>query len=422
MTNKLKWYVSTVILLGIAYFFYTINAAIIIDIKGVIIFTVLSIIAESLLIPTSGVSAVSVAFAISFAAILVLGAPEAAWIACLGVILRVTKLQGKYVHIFNVPVYKTLFNGANLLLSVGIAGYFYQALGGTPGTININTFVFPVVVSMLVYVFIDETIISLLTALLTGEVFTKTWFSNLLWASRDCIFIAPLGILMAIGYTKYSTVGTILFLAPLLLARYSYKLYVDMKRIYIETVKSLSQAIEAKDPYTKGHSMRVSDYACELAKKMNLSSVRIENLKMAAILHDIGKIGIEENILNKPGKLTDEEFDRIKQHPLIGVKIIQDIEFLKGASDIIIGHHEKLDGTGYPYGRKQKEINLEAAILCIADVFDALTSDRPYRQAMTAQQALTIIKDGKGKHFDAKLADVFIRMVEEQKGLKTGGN
>jgi putative nucleotidyltransferase with HDIG domain len=415
MSNKLKLCVITIITLGIAYLIYSISTTSILDTKSIIIFIILSIIAESLLIPTPGESAVSVGFAIALAAILVLGAPEAAGVVCIGVMLRSVKHQGKYVHMLNTPWYKTLFNGANILLSAGVAGLCYKAFGGVPGNIDLGNLLLPLMSCIIVYVLINETIMSWLMAAITGESFINSWRSNLLFAARDCIFVAPLGVLMAIAYLQYDILGIFLFLGPLLLARYSYKLYIDMRRVYIDTVKSLSQAVEVKDPYTQGHSLRVSDYAVDLGKRVKLSQKKLENLKMAAILHDIGKIGIEESILNKPGKLTEEEFDKIKQHPENGVKIIQDIEFLKEAADIIMGHHEKMDGTGYPKGIKQSEIRTEAAILGIADVYDALTSDRPYRKAMMVEQALAIIEEGKGKHFNARLADEFKDMIKEQR-------
>jgi putative nucleotidyltransferase with HDIG domain len=195
-------------------------------------------------------------------------------------------------------------------------------------------------------------------------------------------------------------------------------MYIDMRNIYLDTVKSLSQAVEAKDPYTNGHSIRVGEYACKLAGRLGLSQKRVEDLKIAAILHDIGKIGVEESILNKPGRLTEEEYDKIKQHPEIGVKIIKDIDFLKDVSKIILSHHERYDGTGYPEGRKIGDIVLESQILSLADVFDALTSERPYRSAMTVDEAIEIIENGKGSHFDYKLADTFIKMIKEDKELK----
>lgn len=414
MSRQLKLYVTIIIALGIAYIIYTLSLTSIYDIKSVVIFTILSIIAESLLIPTPGESAISVGLAIGLAAILVLGVPEAAWIASLGIMLRIVNCQGKKIHIFNTPWYKTLFNGANITLSAGISGMCFQMLGGTPGSIDLNNLILPLLACIFIYVIINETIISGLMAIVTGEKFINSWWSNLVFAVRDCISVAPIGVLMAIAYLRYDILGILIFLGPLLLARYSYWLYIDMRRNYIDTVKSLSQAIEIKDPYTKGHSMRVSEFAYELGVRVKLSHKKLENLKMAAILHDIGKIGIEESILNKPGNLTKEEFDKIKQHPENGVKIIQNIRFLRNVTDIILSHHEKMDGTGYPKGKKQGEIRDEAAILSIADVYDALTSDRPYRKALTKEQAIAIIKEGKGSHFEPHFADEFIKMIEEQ--------
>lgn len=415
MSRKLRLYVFTIIFVGIIYVIYSINTNVSFDINKVIIFGLLSIIAESLLIPTPGESAISVGFAVDLAAILVLGVPEAAWIASLGIMLRSVWHQGKRFHIFNTPLYKTLFNGAQIMISAGVAGLCYQLLGGVTGIIDLSSYIFPLIACILVYVLINETIISGLMSIVTGQSFIQSWLSNIFYAAKDCVFVAPLGVLMAMAYMKYSILGIFLFLGPLLLARYAYKLYIDMRKIYIDTVEALSQAIEVKDPYTQGHSMRVSEYSYELGTKAKLTQKRLDNLKMAAVLHDIGKIGIEENILNKPGRLTVEEFDKIKQHPEIGVKIIQNIEALKDVSEIILSHHEKMDGTGYPKGKKAHEINTESAILGIADVYDALTSDRPYRKAMTTEQALQIIAEGKGSHFDPHLADEFIKMIKDKR-------
>ncbi|MDD4504136.1 MAG: HD-GYP domain-containing protein, partial [Clostridiaceae bacterium] len=161
----------------------------------------------------------------------------------------------------------------------------------------------------------------------------------------------------------------------------------------------------------------VGEYSCMLAERLGLQPKRVEHLKIAAILHDIGKIGVDESILNKPGRLTEEEFDKIKQHPEIGVKIIKDIDFLKDVQKIILSHHERYDGTGYPEGRKNSDIVLEAQILSIADVFDALTSERPYRHAMTVEEALEIIENGKGTQFDYKIANTFIKMIKDDKEM-----
>lgn len=422
MSNKLKTYVAIVIFLGAAFLAYTINQANDIDIVGLIIFTLLSVIAESLVIITPGQRALSVGFAIALSAIMIFGVPEAMWITSLGIMLRVAKPEGKRVHIFNYPFYKTLFNGANITLSSGLSGFCYIYLGGVPGTINLDSTVYAIIASIIVYILTNAVIMSILMNLITGEGFLNNFLKNIVWVVKDYFSVAPLGILMAVAYINYGIVGVLLFFGPLLFARYSFKLYVDMRKIYIDTVKSLSQAVEAKDPYTNGHSMRVGRYSCKMAERLGLSEKRIENLRIAAELHDIGKIGIEEGILNKPGRLTDDEYDKIKQHPEIGVKIIKDITFLKEASKIILNHHERYDGSGYPQGRRNGEIMLESQILSLADVFDALTSERPYRSAMTVEEALQIIENGKGSQFEYKLAEAFVKMVKEDRELMQFAN
>jgi len=385
---------------------------------GLIIFVLLSIISESLIIVTSGQRALSVGFVISLAAILIFGSPEAAWICSIGIMLRVVKHNGKFYNIFNFPISKTLFNGANIMLSAGAAGFFYEALGGVPGNLNLNNIILPILTCMFTCIIINAAIMSYLMHLITGERFINNFCKNIVWVLKDYFAMAPLGILMALAYINYGIAGVLLFLGPLLFARYSFKMYIDMKDMCINMVKSLSQAVEAKDPYTNGHSQRVGDYACGLAERIGLPRKKIEDLKIAAILHDIGKIGVDENILNKPGRLTVEEFDKIRQHPEIGVKIIKDIDFLKNISAIILSHHERYDGTGYPEGRKNNSIPVESRILSIADVFDALTSERPYRNAMTIDEALGIIENGRGTQFDCKLADVFINMIKNNKEME----
>lgn len=411
MTSKLNVYVAVIIMLGVMFCISTLGLVEIIDIRGVLFFIVLSIIAESLLILTPEDQALSVGFPISLAAVLIFGVPEAAWIGCLGVMLRVINKDGKRYHILNCPFYKVLFNGANIALSTGLSGLLYEKLGGTPGQINLNNLILPILACLICFIAINTITMSLLLAFSSKESFINIWSKNIMWVIKEYFALAPLGIFMAIAYSNSGILGAVMFFGPLLLARYSFKLYVDMKRIYLDTVKSLSAAIEAKDPYTKGHSMRVSQYACSLAEKVGLPQKQMETLKIAAMLHDIGKIGIDESILNKPERLTEDEYEKIKQHPEIGVKIIQEINFLKEASIIIQNHHERIDGTGYPQGIKGKDINIEAAILSIADVFDALTSERPYRSSLSLAEAIEVLNNGRGTQFDSKLVDIFIKMI-----------
>lgn len=182
---------------------------------------------------------------------------------------------------------------------------------------------------------------------------------------------------------------------------------------YIQTVMSLVNAIEAKDSYTSGHCQRVMEISCEIAAQLNLDEDVIQDLRYAAILHDIGKIGISASILNKTDKLTEQEFEEIKKHPQISYNILKNVEFLGQGLRAILEHHEKYNGGGYPNKLKGEEISLLGRILCIADAFDAMTSDRTYRKGMSMELAINEIERCKGIQFDPEISDVFIKMIKE---------
>ena len=193
--------------------------------------------------------------------------------------------------------------------------------------------------------------------------------------------------------------------------------YNEIQYGYLQTVMSLANSIEAKDPYTRGHCQRVMEISCELARAMGLSEEDVEDLRYAAILHDIGKIGISASILNKQEKLTEEEFNEIKKHPSIAYNILKDIDFLKNGLYGVLQHHERYDGKGYPNGLKKDEISIFGRILCVADAFDAMTSDRPYRKGMSMEDAIKELERCKGTQFDPEIVDVLISMVQGKDGL-----
>lgn len=184
-------------------------------------------------------------------------------------------------------------------------------------------------------------------------------------------------------------------------------LYEYMEKSYISTVRALSAAIDAKDKYTSGHSSAVTEYLLPIAQELNLSTGEIKKLEYAGLLHDIGKIGVMEQILNKPGRLTGEEFDIIKRHPVIGYEILKSIDFLKEVTLLVKHHHERFDGKGYPDGISGEAIPLGARIIAVADTFDAMTSDRPYRKGLPIEVALEEIKRCSGTQFDPLVVDAF---------------
>ena len=187
--------------------------------------------------------------------------------------------------------------------------------------------------------------------------------------------------------------------------------YREKEKAYLETIKALADSIEAKDNYTRGHSERVLQYAMRFADALGLEQRHKTQLQYTAILHDIGKIAVPLEVLNKPGALTDREYDQIKQHPAVGWRILDNISYLEPVSRAVRQHHEKMDGTGYPDGVAGEQICLLARILAIVDAFDAMTSARPYRSAMSVAVACGELKRCEGRQFDPALVAVFCGQV-----------
>jgi diguanylate cyclase (GGDEF)-like protein len=186
----------------------------------------------------------------------------------------------------------------------------------------------------------------------------------------------------------------------------------------VEAIFAFAKTIELKDHYTGEHVEMTVKYAKDIARRLGLSSLEVEQIGQAAMLHDLGKIGISENILLKKLKLNKKEFEEIKKHPQIGADIIRPVQFLHNLIPSIFYHHERWDGKGYPNGIKGEEIPIGARIIAIADVYQALTSDRPYRKAHSKKTAIKIIKDSSGTQFDPRIVDIFLKILQEEKGGK----
>jgi len=191
-------------------------------------------------------------------------------------------------------------------------------------------------------------------------------------------------------------------------------LYEELRRSFLDTIKALIRIIEAKDLYTSGHSHTVTRYALEIGRVLKLSREQMEMLKFCGILHDIGKIGIHDSILNKPFQLSPEEYELVKQHTLIGERIVKQIKFLKPGAPVIRHHHERYDGKGYPDGLKGRKIPLLARILSVADAFDAMLSDRPYRKGLPLQKVIKELKAKAGSQFDPEIVKIFCEIVEKR--------
>ncbi len=190
-------------------------------------------------------------------------------------------------------------------------------------------------------------------------------------------------------------------------------LITDLKDLFSGTIKAIIEALDAKDSFTLGRSRRVAFYALKLTNKLALKPSEVSQIELAGLLHDIGMIGVAEDILNKSQKLTDDEYEKIKMHVKYSVKILEDIKQLQEITEIIKYHHEYYNGGGYPYGLKGEEIPLGSRIIAIADAYDSMVSERAYRKSLSSEEAVEILKQGSGIQFDPNLVQVFISILPE---------
>ena len=187
--------------------------------------------------------------------------------------------------------------------------------------------------------------------------------------------------------------------------------YKELEELFMGIVSAMVGALDAKSPWTKGHSERVAAYAEEIAREMGLNADEIKNLRLAGLLHDVGKVGTYDYLLDKPAKLTDQEFEIVKKHPAQGAEILKSIKQLKDIIPLIRHHHERIDGKGYPDGLEGEEIPLGAMILHVADSFDSMTSDRPYRPSPGIEYAVSELKKYSGSQFDTEVVGAFLRIL-----------
>lgn len=188
---------------------------------------------------------------------------------------------------------------------------------------------------------------------------------------------------------------------------------IRINNIYHDIIESLVEALEAKDSYTRGHSERVANFSYELAKSLGIKRTKLEEIHIAAHLHDIGKIGVPDNILNKRGELSSSDWDNIKKHPLIGYNILRKSNKLKFIARIVLCHHERWDGNGYPLKLKEYEIPQGSRIIAVSDTIDAMMSKRPYRKALSLTECKQELIKNKGKMFEPKIVDHAIKILDK---------
>ncbi len=359
---------------------------------------------------------IDMSFISILSAVLLFGPETATAIVFLTTPLEIyPRSDGKgYCHIFNTSPVKTLFNLSNRNLSFTLAGFAYRAAGGEPGNIALPGVLLPAALFILTAIALNSFILLFLFHLEHKVTFYPTILQMFLGLLPSILCSAPMAYFLAMLLQLDAGVWmALLFMLPLLLARYSFKLYLNGIQQQYSILKALTAALDAKDTYTEGHSTRVSCYAIQIAAEMRLSQRRIRRIQTGAIFHDIGKIGIPDSVLQKPGALTLEERAVIQRHPVIGVDILKNIDSYSDILDMVLHHHERYDGGGYPSGTREDEVSLEVYILGVADAYDAITSDRIYAAGRSPQVAARILREEAGKQFHPQVAQVAARMAEE---------
>lgn len=324
---------------------------------------------------------------------------------------------------------KILFNLAAAALSIWISASTFYAISGLEPLSNsaatLPEILVPLVVMTALYFLLNSALVAVALSFEKGHPPFQIWRRNFLWLSVNYFGGASVAALL-VAYTTTVDLAAFSIIVPLVVISYlTYKTslgrvddankHVDeMKRLHLSTIETLATAIDAKDQVTHGHIRRVQQHALGLARAVGITDQnQLSAIEAAALLHDLGKLVVPEHILNKPGKLTVGEFERMKLHAGVGADILSSIRFPYPVVPIVRHHHENWDGTGYPDGLRGTRIPLGARVLSVVDCFDALTSDRPYRPRLSDEDAIAILMNRRGSMYDPLVVDTFIQVKDE---------
>ena len=334
-------------------------------------------------------------------------------------------------------VKRGLFNMGMFVVSAFLAGQTYLHLGGQFNSVITFSNLLPLVGAAAIDTFANVGLLIGVLILQTGKPAGEIWKQNFQWSVPISILGGIVGGgALAIANELAGLWGEIIFFLPVLSIGYSFRVYATNSRDFInqlerlnlelkntnerlennnqELMETLGAVVDAYDVYTYGHSASVSDFALDIAHELGLSSSKVKLIEQAGLLHDIGKVGITDAIIQKPGPLTEAEFDVVKTHPSIGAEIVSRMSGLQPLAPIILHHHEHWDGKGYPDGLAGEEIPFESRILALADTLDTMCSDRPYRAARSPEYIIQEVRKCSGSQFDPQIVQAFDRIIERK--------
>lgn len=316
------------------------------------------------------------------------------------------------------------FNTALCVLPIAVACLVYQLVGGKTiaqeREVALMSMIVPLFLAVTASTSANALVFSAGVALNTGDPWRLAFARSLRWFMPNYVITAPSGILFAYLYKEFSIYGTLLVVLPFIVGRQALNVYSQQIDAYRETITTLGSYMQHYHPYTRSHLERVAAMSDRIARHMGLSLPSLMFIRDAGLLHDIGKVGVDETILDKPGQLTEKDWAIIKQHPARGAEILAQMKHLERIVSWVRSHHERPDGMGYPDGLKADEIPVEAGVIAVADAFDAMTGGpdekdrRGYRAPLTLDQAIDQVRYGAGIQFDPRVVKAFMRVMTRE--------
>ena len=364
-------------------------------------------------VSSRNVSSMSVSYAVDFVSLLLLGLDQTLLIAGAGAFS-----QSAWKNDTPRPLHRTLFSVSTLIITVTGAGLAFTTLQ-MPGNPSITALAQPLVGAASAYFLLNSGMVALAIALTSRQPVIKIWKENFLWSAPSYFVGAGAAAIAAWTFERHEFWLAPLTFAPIYLTYRTYRIYLrgleaqknlkETSDLHLATIEALAAAIDAKDQMTRVHIRRVQAYAGRLAEAIKLPPGEVQAVRTAALLHDIGKLAIPAQILSKPGPLTPEEFAKVRIHPQIGAEIVASIPFPYAVAPIVLSHHERWDGTGYPQALKGEAIPIGARILAVVDYFDVITSERHNGQSL--DNALALMKHEAGRALDPALVDLFVEKL-----------
>jgi putative nucleotidyltransferase with HDIG domain len=355
-------------------------------------------------VPLPGGGTVSVGGALDIACLLTLGPFATAWLDLVSTLVAQGLVQRR-------PFYKVAHNAAAFSLTTLAAGAAFQATGGRVGLLVFPRDLLPLLACGATYFALNSGLAALGLAWSQGGSPRSAWLRAVREGLPYHLSFLGLGACLALAYFEAGPWGLLVCGVPFLVARHAFRLYVEIRNDLKDFVRALSEVLDEVDPYTRQHSVRVATYAVRLARALGCPEREVEDVETAALVHDLGKIGPQnQRILQKAGTLSHEDQRTLRGHPATGAGIVARVRALRRAAQIVRLHHERPDGLGYPLGLRSDQVPQGARILNVADAFDAMTSDRPYRRALSPEAALQELDRGAGTQFDRQVVDCLLSL------------